>query len=232
MHLAIPRQRAVLGGLLIASAAALAFIVAARGTATATTAIVVARHDIALGSRIESSDIELRQVALNDQLASHGFDSTDALIGSSTLAPIASGELLQRSAVRSGSSGGARGFSFAVQRAHAVDGDLRSGDIVDVLATYGTGLDAETRVLARSVRISRISGDDTAASTGQSDLIITASLDDPERTLDLAHAAQTASLTVVRTTGAPSATGGRDVATTPGSPLVTFGGPAPTAVFP
>lgn len=232
MQLAIPRQRAVLGGVLIAAAAALAFIVAGRSASTPTATVVVARHDIAVGARLDPSDLELRRVAVDASVGMHTFDSTDGLVGSSTLSPIDEGELLQRSAVRPGSDRSGRGISFAVERDHAVAGDLRSGDSVDVLATYGTGPDAETAVLARSVRISGVTSDDDATSAGSGRLVITADLEDTDRILAIAHAAQIASLTVIRTTGAPTTSSGRDLITSPGSPFSALSSTIPGAVFP
>ena len=216
MRSTIPRQRAVLGGFLIAMAAALAFLASGRGSSTPSTSIVIARQAITPGTTLTAADVEVASLALTDSVASHGFESVDALIGASTLAPIDRGELIQRSAVRSSTAGAEPGFSFPIDREHAVDGDLRPGDTVDVLATFGSGMDAETAVLARSVRVSDITETDQSAVSGSGRLIITATFASTDLVLDIAHAAQVAALTVIRTTGIAPTTGGRTIVTGPG----------------
>jgi len=216
MRFTIPRQRAVLGGFLIALAAALAFLASSRGSATPSTSIVIARHTLTPGSKLTAADVEMVSIPLGGTLAAHGFDSLDALIGASTLAPVDTGELIQRSAVRTTTAGAEPGFSFPIDREHAVGGDLMPGDIVDVLATFGSGIDAETAVLARSVRLSDIADTDPSSVSGSGRLIITATFASADQVLDIAHAAQVAALTLIRTTGIAASSGGRTIITRPG----------------
>lgn len=216
MRFTVPRQRAVLGGFLIALAAALAFVASGRGSSTPSASIVIARQALTPGERITAADIEIASIPLTDSIAVHGFDSPESLIGASALAPVAQGELIQRSAVRINTAGAEPGFSFPIDREHAVDGDLRPGDSVDVLATFGSGIDAQTAVLARSVRVSDITSSDPSSVTGSGRLVITATFASTEQILDIAHAAQVAALTVIRTTGSVSSPGGRTIVTGPG----------------
>ena len=220
----IPRHRAVIGGLLISIAAALAFMASSAGDAAPSRTVVVASRDITPGTRISATDLERRSLPIDEELAAHGFATTDELLSATTLAPIGAGELLQRSAIRgSGPSTDEAGFSFPIDREHALDGDLRPGDIVDVLATFGSGLDAETAVLARSVRIAQISATDSSSVAGAGRLVVTAHFTATDQLLEVAHAAQVAALTLVRTTGASPLTGGRTLITSP-----TLGSPDPT----
>jgi len=216
MRFAVPRQRAVLGGFLIALAAALAFFASGGGSSAPSTQIVIARNAIAPGKTLSAADLETISLPLADAIAAHGFDSVDALIGASTLAPVDRGELVQHSAVRSSTGGAEPGFSFPIDREHAVDGDLRPGDTVDVLATFGSGIDAETAVLARSVRVSDITESDPSSMNSAGRLVITATFSTTDQVLDIAHAAQVAALTVIRTTGIAPSSGSRTIITGPG----------------
>lgn len=223
MSFAIPRQRAVVGALLIAIAAGLAFVASTSAGSGPSSTVVVARRTINPGTRLTVSDIETVRVQITDELTLHGFDSIDGLLGASMLAPIDAGELIQRSAVRVLTAGADAGFSFPIDREHALDGDLRPGDTVDVLATFGSGIDAETAVLARSLRVSSISASDASSVSGSSRLTVTAISSNDEQVLDIAHAAQVAELTLIRTTGTPSTTGGRTIVTAPTSGLLGLG---------
>jgi Flp pilus assembly protein CpaB len=232
MRFTIPRQRAVLGGLLIALAVALAFAASTWGSATPSMSVVIARQALTPGTRLTAADIEVISIPVTEDLAAHGFDSLDALIGASTLAPVGSGELVQRSAVRPSSAGAEPSFSFPIDREHAVGGDLRPGDSVDVLATFGSGIDAETAVLARSVRLIEIAETDPSSVSGSGQLIITATFASGDQVLDIAHAAQVAALTMIRTTGVAPSGGGRTIITRPGIDPFATSLSSSTAVLP
>ena len=138
------------------------------------------------------------------------------MAGAVALAPIGEGELVQRSAVLTGGpSEPTREFSFPIDRDRALNGDLRSGERVDVLATYGSGTDAATTVLARDANVIR-SADAKSGTLGSSGkLIITLALASADQLLDAAHAAQVASITVVRSTLAGDTVGTRSSTTGP-----------------
>ena len=219
----IPRHRAVIGGLLIAMAAALAFVAASGGGGVPGRTVIVASRAIAPGTRVAPSDLELRSGPISADLAANGFTDLDELLAATTVAPVGAGEIIQHSAVRTDGGGGSGvGLSFPIDREHALDGDLRPGDTVDVLATFGSGLDAETAVLARSVRLAGITTTDATSVTGAGRLVITATFTDTDQLLDVAHAAQSAALTLVRTTGAVPGQATRSLVTSPGA-TPTFG---------
>jgi hypothetical protein len=108
-------------------------------------------------------------------------------------------------------------FSFPIDREHAIDGELQSGDTVDVLATFGSGLDAQTALLARSVRLTQVTTTDSSSVAGAGRLVVTASFADTDKVLDVAHAAQVAALTLVRTTGSNAPESGRTLVMSPGA---------------
>jgi hypothetical protein len=123
------------------------------------------------------------------------------LAGAVALAPIGEGELVQRSAVLTGGpTEPTRQFSFPVDRERALNGDLRAGERVDVLATYGSGSDATTTVLARDANVIRVTDAKTGSLGSSGKLIVTLALTSPDQLLDAVHAAQVASITVVRST--------------------------------
>ena len=231
MRFTIPKQRAVIGGFLIALAALLAFVAAGGDGSGASVRFIVARHHLTAGTRLTASDLEIRSSAADDDLASHGFDSAEALMGSTMLVAVDSGELIQRSAVRTGPIELEPSFSFPIGREHALDGDLRAGDSVDVLATFSTGLDAETAVLARSVRIDTVDTSD-ASTSADGRLVITATFTTIDQILDVAHAAQVADLTLIRTTGATTSATGRTIITSPGTQVIGTGSSAMGSVQP
>jgi Flp pilus assembly protein CpaB len=221
MRITIPRQRAVLGGFLVALAAALALIASNSDRSTASASVVVARHLISPGTRLTDADVELRSFPGAAGLASHAFGSVDDLIGANTLAVVGSGELVQQSAIRLGAEQDRPGFAFPIDRDHALAGDLRPGDTVDVLATYGSGLDAETAVLARVAQITAIATSDQASTGDSGRLVVTAAFATEDQVLDVAHASQIASLTLIRSSAGSTSPNRRTIITGPVTPLVT-----------
>jgi hypothetical protein len=133
------------------------------------------------------------------------------------LAPLGKGELLQRSAVLADASAksGTLEFSFPIDRDRAMNGELRPGETIDLLATYGTGIDAVTTVLARSALVRQLDkqNDGTMGATGR--VVLTIGLATADELLDAVHAAQVAGLTAVRSTGAGSSTIGRTSTSSP-----------------
>lgn len=215
-RITIPSRRALVGGGLIALAAVLTFVGASSHSGPARTHIVVARHAIGIGRTLTADDLATMSVTISGELAAHGYSDAGAAIGSTTLAPINEGELIQRSALRtsSGSTAAASSLSFPIDRERALNGQLRPGDIVDVLGTFGTGIDSRTDVLAGAVTIAQIDESKSTSISGSNRLVLTVSLADGARLLDLAHAAQVAALTLVR-----SAPGAISAGSSTASPL-------------
>lgn len=222
IHGLIPRHRAVIGGLLISVAAGLAFLAASGGGGVPSRTVIVASRSIPPGTVVTPSDLELHSGPMSADLAANGFTDIGELLAATTLAPVGAGEIIQHSAVRTDAGRGSGvGLSFPVDREHALDGDLRPGDTVDVLATFGSGLDAETAVLARSIRLAGITTTDATSVAGAGRLVITATFTDTDQLLDVAHAARSAELTLVRTTGSVPGPAARSLVTSPGvTPLL------------
>jgi len=210
----VPGGRAILGGFLVASAVVGLFW-ASTSQAGPTQFYVVARRAIAPGTRLAATDLSRQAVDLPPSLAQRGFHDVGALEGSTVVAPLASGELVQASAVVAKPSAPAsREESFAVPGATLGPG-LEEGERIDVVATFGAGGDAFSTVVLRQaliVGLDRGRRDDR-------DVTLTVAIDDPADAVSLAHASQQGKLTVVRATGAtPMA---------PSPPVFRLSAPAP-----
>lgn len=211
-----PTSRTIVGGLLVTAAALAAYLAATGANSAPQQTMVIANRAIAAGERLDASALATVHLSRNADLATHTFARTDALSGAVTLAPIAEGELVQRSAIAtSDSPEPAREFSFPVDRDRALNGELRAGERVDVLATYGSGTEATTMVLARDARVVRINEAKTGALSSAGKLIVTLALVSADQMLDTAHAAQVADITLVRSTLAGDGSGTRSSTTGP-----------------
>jgi Flp pilus assembly protein CpaB len=205
----LPGGRAVAGGLLVAVATVGTFAAYRGASGGPTTSYAVAAHELRPGEVIGAGDVRLRRVDLPGALAARAYDGDAALVGAIVTAPLAEGELVQRSAVAEGSGRAPmQELSFAVETERAVDGRLRPGERVDVLATYGTGTDARTQVVVRAALLAATSDGDGDLSG--STVVLTVALERSEDVLALTHAVRAGEVTVVRTTGvAPDAEPGR-----------------------
>ena len=202
-----PSGRAVAGGLLVAVAAVLVFSAYAGAGERPTRSMVVARRALAPGRTITSDDVEVRTGDLPDELVGRSFTTVDEVVGAVALGPLAEGDLVQSGGVRRGAGDDRPEFSFPVEREQALAGDVSAGEEVDLLATFGSGSDAETVVLARGAQVREVdeSRGGTIGSSGR--LVLTVALASGDEVLDLAHAAQVATITVVRAGGAGGTSG-------------------------
>ena len=202
----LPGSRAVVGGLLVAAAAVGLFAAASSSAGGPQRSYVVARHELAAGTRLQLSDLELAPMELAPPARARAFDSAQALVGATLVAPLGPGELVQASAVvaRKGDAA-SRELSFTLERGRLGSG-IKQGERADLLATYGTGTDASTIVVVRQALLVAIERPRT--STGENGpATVTVAVDDPADALALAHAVQLGKVTLVRATGAPPLAG-------------------------
>lgn len=134
--------------------------------------------------------------------AGRAFTDPDVLVGSTVLGPIAKGELVQASSVVRRSASDSRGpqVSLALPASRAVGGSLVAGELVDVLVTYGTGVDAYTLTVVRSARIARIDQTGGALSDGSS-LVITLAVATHDDARSVSHSAAAGEVAIVRSDG-------------------------------
>ncbi|MQB00420.1 MAG: hypothetical protein GEU78_09040 [Actinobacteria bacterium] len=127
--------------------------------AGATISVLVATRDVARGEVVHSSDLRFVGADLpSDVLATYATSIRD-LEGAVATRAIHSGELLSREwfAGAGDPVGQGRSMTVPVSPDHAVGGDLRPGDVVDVYATFDAGdVRARTSLLVREAEILHI----------------------------------------------------------------------------
>jgi hypothetical protein len=204
----LPNARAVVGGLLVAAAAVGTFAAWSGAGAPPSTRYVVAAHDLPGGRLVEPSDLRIVPVEAPATLAARAVESVGLVAGQRTVAPLAEGELVQRSAVVVPEGDGeGRQLSFALDVADALAGTLEVGEAVDLLATYGaTAEDSRTEVVAAGATVAGLPFGD-GGDGGQ--LVLLLSLPDGSDALAVTNAVRQGSVTVVRSLGAPLRPGDR-----------------------
>lgn len=204
----LPNGRAVLGGLLVATAAIGTFAAWSGADAPPSTRYVVAARDLPVGELVEADDVELVALDAPAALADRAFATTQLVIGQRTVAPLRAGELVQRSAVvvPEGTADGHQ-VSFAIAPSDALAGTLEEGEAVDLLATYGaSATSSTTEVVAAGAVVARLTEGD---GTSRGDVVVLLSLPPSADVLAVTNAIQQGALTIVRSTGAALTTGER-----------------------
>jgi len=200
----LPGGRAIVGGFLVTAAAVGTFAAYTSATSGPTRAVLVARAPVRLGQRLQATDVRLVLVDVPDEVRERSFESVDDIEGATALASMEPDEFVTRSDVRLANDAvgpaPVREFSFALDREHALDGQLQRGETIDLIATYGSGADAYTTVVARHVRV--LDADATAGgAVGSSGKItITIGLDSERHVLEATHALEIGKVNVIRST--------------------------------
>jgi Flp pilus assembly protein CpaB len=161
----LPRGRAVVGGFLIALAAVVTFWAYSGANRAPRQWYVVAARALVPGTRIGPQDV--RAVALNvpDAAArAQLFGSPAAVIGTSVLAPVPPGALIEANAVvgRAGAPGTSE-ISVNIDRSRAVGGTLKPGEFVDILSTFGQGASSSTVVMVPHVEVLAVASGDSGS---------------------------------------------------------------------
>jgi Flp pilus assembly protein CpaB len=199
----LPGGRAVVGGFLVALAAVGVFAGYTGATADSREPFLVARHDLALGHRITRADLGTLPMDLPALLRSKAYRDPAPLMGAVVIGPVAKGELVQSGNVLAGQGTTDRQISFPIESSRAVSGQLRTGEFVDVLATYGTGTDGYTAVVVHGARVADRSETRSSLSARGTE-VITLAVPTAGDTLAVAHAVSAGTVILVRA-GAPAA---------------------------
>lgn len=201
----LPGGRAVVGALLVAAAAVGVFAAQLRATAEPTTRYLVAVADIDAGTRVDAGNLQTLfghlPLDLAPALAERSvlLDDRDALVGQVVTSPLSRGDLVSRTAVSDGGSmADHHAMSFSIAAADAVAGDLRRGQRVDVIATYGSGDDAVTTYVVVGAPLLSIASDEGAGFGGDTQRVLTLALGDRAQVQALAHAVAVAEVVVTR----------------------------------
>lgn len=212
-----PGGRAAIGGLLVAVAMVGAFALVTGADGRPSGQAVVVRASIPAGARLSAEQLRLEAVALPDRTAAQAFTSIAELEGAVALAPLEPGELVQRSAVLLAAAGGGGDahdarpeFTITLDRDRALNGALRRGERVDVLATYGQGSDAYTTVVVRDAVVRATGEGGGGGLGGDAEATLTLALPSRQDVMRLAHASEVGAVVVVRTTRADAASAGPD----------------------
>ena len=196
----LPGGRAVIGGFLVAASATGVFAAWSSASSGPSTAYVVVTDDIAPGQRIERRDLALVTVDLPTAQRRLAFTDPEVLIGATAIAPLVDGQLVQSSAVAKPAGAPERAqISLRVEPGAAVGGDLRPGDVVDVIATYTSGGQPQTSTIARSALVVKLVSDEQRVGAGGSVVVVLAVR--PAELEPIASAAAAGHVTIARTTG-------------------------------
>lgn len=201
----LPGGRAVVGGFLVALATVATFAAYLRATTDQMVRYVVASQALRVGQRLEPADLDTEPMRLPGSVANGlAFRDPGALIGAVVVGPVRAGELVEAGDVSFGShTPGNRQLSFSVPLSHAVDGTLQPGDRVDILATYGTGTDSSTRLVAAGAEVVSATEPSSVTSNGEPAVVVTLSVPSAAEAVALAQAANAAQVTLVLSTGVP-----------------------------
>ena len=206
----LPTGRAVVGAFLVTVASVGLFAAYRSAAATPSTTYVVLDHAVPAGQRVTASDVHLEPLKLNDQLAPTTFTSIASVEGAVATGPLAANHLLIRSEVLLLSPGETaddpawRELSFVLETSRAVDGTLRPGERIDLLATYDTATSTNTIVVFADTPVLRITDASSEVLSTTGAITITVGLTQPELVLATVNAVDDAqALTVVRSTKAP-----------------------------
>ncbi len=204
----LPGGRAVVGALLVAAAAVVTFAAYLEATAAPSVTYVVARESVEVGTRLASMDevgerfgtvaLDVSGVVAERLIPS---DERSTLIGQAVVSPLQAGDLLTRTQLLDdGGLEDGHSLSFALPRPAAVAGELRPGERIDVLATYGSGAEAYTSYVVRGVPLVRVAASDGGALGSSADLTLTIVVPGPTEVQAVGHAVHSADVFIARST--------------------------------
>ena len=206
----LPTGRAVIGALLVTFAVVGLFSSYRRSQAASGTDYVVVSHTVPAGAVIEPEHLTLRELDLGE-IGDRTLTEPSAAVGSVAIQTLVPGQLVQRANILDASSGAADDsaaveVSFAIPRARALNGNLSTGETVDVVATIDQDGDTCSLVVAPRAQVVCVRGGTDAVISSERDLTVTLALTEDSSVLRLIFAADEADLTIVRATRAQGTT--------------------------
>jgi len=197
---ALPSGRAVVGGLLVA-AAVVGVVAASSAGGEPGEAYVVVTSDVDAGQVVRAGDLDLVRLDLPDAQRAVSFTDPAVLDGATALAPLAAGQLVQSSDVAKPPGGpGLATVSLPVEPARALEGGLRRGDRVDVIATTTEGGAPATRTVTAGALVVDVVEEGGGGLGGPTGLSVELAVP-PEDLEPVAEAGAVATVTLARTTG-------------------------------
>jgi Flp pilus assembly protein CpaB len=160
-----------------------------------------ARRDLAEGAVLRTGDLVAVAVALpQEQLGSYLGASTQ-LSGTALVRPLRKGELIPAGWVAEEGAGSSRSIAVPITADHAVGGELRPGDRVDVFATLrGVRGGARTTLLVSAAEVEGLLRSEGMVMENDSFAGITLSVS-PDDAAKIAFAIRTSDIDLVRVEG-------------------------------
>lgn len=196
----LPGSRAVVGGFLVAAAAMGTFGAYTAANAAPEQRFVVVTRDVHAGERLGSRDLALVAAGLPDEQQGTVLSDVAVADGAVAVGPLAAGQLLSGSdVVKLDGVVGRAQLSIPVEPARANNGELRRGELVDVIATTTTAGATGTETVAGDAVVVRVFAGDQALGSSAG-VVVTLSLAEAELEA-VAEAAATATITLARVSG-------------------------------
>ncbi len=224
----LPSGRAVVGGLMVAVAGLLAFVVASGDESAPATSYLVAARPIAAGAMVSGGDLILEAMTLPEEVAANSIGSAAGADGAVATRDLQAGELISvgdliaAPQVAGTAVGRVHEISMPVDR-ERISARTSVGDKVTVLVTTQLGGMPVTLVAIQDALV--LSWDAESGSGGRG--ILTLAPSDASTVMALAHLIRQGDVTVVRSTRAtddaypsryPSLEPGPQGSSTAGSP--------------
>ena len=183
--------------------------------------VAVAAIDLRAGTPIETSMLRTVRMPLINSAAPPGVlslaDAKSAIAeGALLVGPVPAGSLLRSADVAGQAVERPRAMALSIDRAHAVDGALTSGDLIDIVLVES----GAARFALVGVPVAAVS--DPGVGSART-VILTVEVD-AAATLRLAYAMSVGSLQVIRATGAVPAEMDSVYPAPPAAPKSEFGG--------
>lgn len=156
---------------------------------TERTPVLVAARDLPPGAVLRPSDLRSAELAGDSVTMAALVAEAElvAVIGRELTAPLPAGAPLARASIAASGSGPAA-FTLVVPVLHALGGELRAGDRVTVLATFGGGTSSRARAIARGLRVLTVGQAPEGLDAASATIPVTIALPDPARAAGLALA--------------------------------------------
>ena len=200
----LPGGRAVVGGLLVTLAALAAFVASTSAGAGPSGWVVVVNRAVPVGERLTASDVRAVPADLPTEVQSTLFSAVGDLEGAVALEPLGADQAVPRDDVSLAPDpdvARTHDLSFALERDRALNGRIQPGELVDLVATFGSGADARTEVVVRRVRVAALDLPSATSAGSAAKVTITLAFPTEDEVLRAANALEVAKVTLSRSTG-------------------------------
>jgi hypothetical protein len=189
----------VFGALLVTAAFVAAYSVTQQPPDDPGQSYVIATSAISAGELISADDLGIVTLTLDSTVDERAFNQPSTLVGAVAVAPLSPGDLVQQSDVREGFEADVvepvDQLTLVAPEARTPPG-LSRGETIMILATFGSGTEAATIVVAAEATVVDIRENENPLTNGGP--TITVAIASRTATIDTANAAANGELTLVR----------------------------------